>query len=123
MKYESEFYVGYLPMPAGLRKAIRRVVVALGVLLAAVAAILIAGQRPFAASSFEFQRYREFNGTLLTDPYPALFIPGDGRPWLLAGPGKHGVGPLPPGAVRIRGERIIRGEDHMIALLPGSLRA
>jgi hypothetical protein len=123
MKYESEFYVGYLPMPGGLRKAIRRVVVALGVLLVAVAAIFLAGQHPFAPSSFEFQQYREFNGTLLADPYPALLIPGDGPPWLLAGPGKHGVGLLPGGAVRLRGERIVRGEDHMIALLPGSLRA
>src|SRR5882724_4894429 len=55
MKYESEFYVGYLPMPGGLRKAMRRVVVAVGVLLAAVAGILVAGQHPFAASAFEFQ--------------------------------------------------------------------
>src|SRR5438445_353137 len=94
MPSESEFYVGYLPMPGGLKKAIRRVVVALGALATAAAAILVAGQHPFAASTFEFQQYREFRGTLLTEPYPALSIPGQGLPWLLVGPGKHGAGNL-----------------------------
>src|SRR5271157_938584 len=94
MPDESEFYVGYLPMPRRLEKTVRRLAVALGVLGGAVAAILIAGQQPFAASAFEFQQYREFSGTLLADPYPALAIPGQGLPWLLVGPGKHGAGNL-----------------------------
>ena len=126
MPDESEFYVGYLPMPRGLEKTVRRLVVALGVLGGAVAAILIAGQQPFAASAFEFQQYREFSGTLLADPYPALAIPGQGLPWLLVGPGKHGagdLGQLDGREVRLKGERIFRGEDHMIELLPGTLRA
>ncbi|HEY2018488.1 MAG TPA: hypothetical protein VGH38_33510, partial [Bryobacteraceae bacterium] len=87
-------------------------------------AILIAGQHPFAVSSFEFQQYREFRGTFLALPYPALAIPGEGLPWLLVGPGKHGagnLGELDGREVRLKGERIFRGEDHMIELLPGSL--
>src|SRR5436305_1768874 len=126
MRNESEFYVGYLPMPGGLKKAIRRLVLALAVLVVALAAILIAGQSPFAASNFEFQQYRDFSGTLLAEPYSAIAIPGQGLPWLLVGPGKHGVGDfheLNGRAVRLKGERIIRGEDHMIELLPGSLSA
>ena len=126
MPNESEFFVGYLPMPGGLKKAIRRLVLALAVVVVALAAILIAGQNPFAASSFEFQQYRDFNGTLLAEPYPAIAIPGQGLPWLLVGSGKHGAGDfheLNGRPVRLKGERIIRGEDHMIELLPGSLSA
>src|SRR5215467_7533712 len=126
MSNESEFYVGYLPMPCGLRKATQRWVLALGVMVVALAAILIAGQNPFAASDFEFQQYRDFRGALLAEPYPAIAIPGQGVPWLLAGPGKHGVGDfhgLNGRTVRLKGERIFRGEDHMIELLPGSLSA
>src|SRR5215471_18736435 len=126
MRNESEFYVGYLPMPRGLEKKIRCLVTALAVMVVAVAVILIAGQNPFAASGFEFQQYRDFRGAVLAEPYPAIAIPGQGLPWLLVGPGKHGVGDfheLNGRLVRLRGERIFRGEDHMIELLPGSLSA
>ena len=126
MLSESEFYVGYLPMPGGLKKTICRMVVALGVVAVATAAILIAGQHPFAPSTFEFQQYRDFRGTLLAGPYPALAIPGQGLPWLLVGSGKHGVGDLRQldgREVHVRGERILRGQDHMIELLPGTLSA
>jgi hypothetical protein len=117
-------------MPAGLKRTIRRVVIALVVLVVVVAAILIVGQNPFAASTFEFQQYREFRGTLLTEPYPELIIPGQEPPWLLVGPGKHGVGDLRQWSgreVALKGERIYRTsgstEDHMIELAPGSLTA
>ena len=89
MHNESEFYVGYLPMPARLRAAIRKVVLTLGIATAVVTAVLIAGQNSFAPSQFEFQQYREFQGTLLNEPYPSLLISGQGSPWLLVGPGKH----------------------------------
>jgi len=130
MHNESEFYVGYLPMPAGLKRTIRRFIVALGALVVLVAAILIVGPNPFAASTFEFHQYREFRGTLLTEPYPALTIPGQEPPWLLVGPGKHGAGDLRQWTgreVALKGERIYRTsgstEDHMIELAPGSLTA
>src|SRR5581483_2802308 len=126
MYNQSEFYVGYLPMPDGLKKSIRRLVLALAFMVVALAVILIAGQNPFATSDFEFQQYREFSGTLLSEPYPAIAIPGRGLPWLLVGPGKHGAGDfrkLNGRAVKLKGERIMRGEDHMIELLPGSLSA
>ena len=126
MPIESDFYVGYLPMPGGLKQVIRRVAALLVFLAAGVAACLIAGQRTFASSTFEFQQYRDLRGTLVAEPYPALVIPGQGLPWLLVGPGKHGAGGLRQFAgreVRLRGERIFRGDDHMIELLPGSLGA
>src|SRR5579863_7484792 len=114
MPVESEFYVGYLPMPGGLKKTVRRVVLSLGTVTAAAAAILIAGQHPFANSSFEFQDYREFSGTLLAEPYPALAIPGQGLPWLLVAPGKHGACDLREmdrREVQLKRQSIIRGED------------
>jgi hypothetical protein len=126
MPSEPEFYVGYLPIPHGLRKTICRVLAGLGAIAVATAAILIAAQQPFASSNFEFQQYRDFRGTLLAGPYPALAIPGQGLPWLLVGPGKHGVGDLRQldgREVRLKGERISRGQDHMIELLPGTLSA
>jgi hypothetical protein len=119
MRSESEFYVGYLPMPGGLKSKIRRVVAALGALAVGVAALLIAGQHPFPAASFEFQQYREFRGTFIAQPYPALAIPGEGLPWLLVGPGKHGAGDLRSldrREVKLTGERIIRGNDHMVEM-------
>jgi hypothetical protein len=125
MPIESEFYVGYLPIPGGLKKTMRRVVLSLGAVSVAAAAVLLAGQHPFANSSFEFQEYREFRGTLLAEPYPALAIPSQGLPWLLVAPGKHGIGDLRKldgHEVQLKGERIIRGEDHMIEVLPGTPR-
>ena len=128
MRNESEFYVGYLPIPAGLKTTTRVLVVAVGVLVVMVAAILIIGQNPFAAATFEFRQYRDFRGTLLTEPYPALAIRGQDPPFLLVGPGKHGIGDLRQWSgreVALKGERVYRpsgrAEDHMIELLPGSL--
>jgi hypothetical protein len=113
-------------MPVGLKRTIRRVIIALGVLLIGVAAILIAGQSPFPAATFEFQHYRELQGTLIAEPYPALVIPGRGTPWLLVAPGKHGVGDmrsLDGHEVKLTGERIFHGDDHMIEVMPGSVTA
>src|SRR3954454_3775257 len=94
MRSDSEFYVGYLPMPDGLKRTMRRAIPALGLLALLAAAILVAGQHSFAPATFEFQQYREFRGTLLAEPYPALAISGQGIPWLLVRPGKHGAGDL-----------------------------
>src|SRR5436190_3904073 len=121
MNSQSEFYVGYLPIPRGLKKLVRAVVGGLGVVVAAVAITLVLSQRPFAAATFEFHDYWDFQGVLLIEPYPALAVPGQ-APWLLVGPGKHGI--LPPVAdgriVRFRGVRIYRVDDHMIETIPES---
>jgi hypothetical protein len=112
----SEFYVGYLPIPPGLKKFARRIVSAVGVLVAAVAILLVWEQSPFAAATFEFRDYHDFEGVLLTKPYPALVVPG-GLPWLLVAPGKHGFqapGSLEGRTVRLRGERIYRGPDRAL---------
>ena len=127
MPSEPEFYVGYLPIPARPKEDDQpRACRVWEPWRVTTAAILIAGQHPFAPSTFEFQQYREFRGTLLAGPYPALMIPGQGLPWLLVGPGKHGLGDLRQldgHEVQLKGERIFRGQDHMIEVLPGTLSA
>ena len=119
----NEFYVGYLPVPPGLKRFGRRIVAALGMVAAGVAMLLVFGQSPFAPSSFEYRDYRDFQGVLVTHPYPALVVPG-GTPWLLAGPGKRGfVAPsaLDGRVVRLRGERIVNGPDRMLEVLGGAM--
>src|SRR3954452_7551540 len=114
MNIQAEFYVGYLPIPRCLKKVFLAVVAALGVTVATIAILLVLSQRPFAAATFEFHDYWDFQGVLVAKPFPALAAPGQ-VPWLLVGPGKHGISPpLAEGrTVRLRGERIYRGEDHM----------
>src|SRR5262249_51752151 len=55
--------------------------------------------------------------------YPTL-IGADGVSWLLVAPGKHGfTDGAPAGSmVRLRGERIYRGDNRMIEVAPGSLQ-
>jgi hypothetical protein len=113
-----EFYVGYLPIPPGLKRTMRRVVAALGALAAGMAIVLIVAQRPFAASAFEFGAPRDLQGVLVNTPYPALVLP-EGPPWLLVGAGKHGFRPpagLDGRVVQVRGERILRGSDRAITV-------
>jgi hypothetical protein len=119
----NEFYVGYLPAPPGLKRFARRIVAALGVLAAGVAILLVFEQSPFAPASFEYRDYRDFQGVLVTKPYPALVVEG-GPPWLLAGPGKRGFtapASLDGRVVRFRGERILHGQDRMIEVLGGAM--
>lgn len=119
----NEFYVGYLPAPAGLKRFARRVVAGLGAAAAGIAILLVFEQSPFAPASFEYRDYRDFQGVLVSKPYPALVAPG-GTPWLLAGPGKLGFTPpasLVGRVVRLRGERILHGQDRMIEVLGGAM--
>ena len=123
MNSQSEFYVGYLPMPAKLRVVVRRIAVALGALAAALGISLALALCPFAPAAFEYRQYRDFEGILVSRPYPAL-IGADGLAWLLVAPGKHGfTGAAQSGSVvRLRGQRIWRGGDRMIEVDPPSVR-
>jgi hypothetical protein len=119
----NEFYVGYLPVPAVLKRFARRIIAALAVLAAGVAILLVFEQSPFAPASFGYDDYSVFQGVLVTKPYPALVAPG-GTPWLLAGPGKHGFtvpSALHGRVVRLRGERIVNGSDRMLEVAGGAM--
>jgi hypothetical protein len=120
----DDFYVGYLSAPPSARKTMSRVAAALLAIGAAAAAILLASQNPFANATFEYGVNRDFRGTMIAQPAPALMIQGQGLPWLLVAPGKHGfedMDALDGHEVRLKGERIERGADHMIEVQPDSL--
>jgi len=99
------------------------VVVGLLIFGVAIGVVLVFAQAPFAASAFEYQQYREYKGVLIDWPYPIL-IAGADR-FLLVDPGKHGASTngLTGKTVELKGALIHRGTDHMLELLPGSLRA
>jgi hypothetical protein len=122
----SEFYVGYLPQaPKRLGRTILRIVAALLCLMAAVSLLLVFGQQPFADSRFEYGHYRDYEGVIVEEPYPTL-LTGKGR-FLLVAPGKHGAGDWVRGldlrVVQLKGSLIHRGEDRMLEIDPGSIRA
>ena len=121
----EEFYVGYqTKAPPGLARWLRVTVIALLTLGLALAAMLVIGQHPFEANRFEFQQYRDYEGTFHAQPVPRLR--SGGTDYLLAGEGKHGVTEVAPAAegqtVKLRGAKIENGPNHMLELLPGTLR-
>lgn len=120
----SEFYVGYQSQaPPKLARFLRPVLVSAGLVTTALALTLVFAQGPFAASSFEFDAVRDYQGDLLLWPDPTLLI-GKER-FLLVAPGKHGADGLVHGAdgkqVRLRGKLIQRSSGRMIEIQPGSL--
>ena len=135
MSTEPDFYIGYLPqVPSGLRRFLRRVIVAIGLVAVGLAVIFAVAQMPFAKSYFEFGKLRDFEGTLALEPYTALLVTRPGRAgsnagkseYLLVAPGKHGADDLirkfVGKEVRLRGQLIYRGESTMLEIEPGSIR-
>jgi hypothetical protein len=117
----NEFFVGWMSaMPPANARWVRRTVALIGSLAAALAVTLVRAQAPFAASAFEFQQYRDFNGAVVLDPYPALLVQesGGGRRYLLVAPGKHGGEELTQRfagqSVKVHGELIHRDGQQMI---------
>ena len=115
----NDFYVGYLPKaPEGLARFVRRVIIALGLLAVTAALVLVAGQMPFANSTFEYGKLRTFEGVVLTRPFPTLLVARPGEigqqdkysRYLLVAPGKHGADNLVAGfdgkQVRLQGQMI-----------------
>jgi len=134
MSHDDEFYVGYAPHPPpGLKRILVRVVLGLNAVAALLSVLLVFGQQRFAASAFEFQQYRDFQGILEEAPYPALLVRRPGAAegifpfsrYLLVAVGKHGASQLVSGLdgrkLRLRGSLIYRNGDTMIELAPGSV--
>lgn len=99
---DEEFFVGYLEVPAGLRRFLKRVALALAATVLALAALFAAAQRPLGAGEYEFGVDRELSGLLRAEPLGVLWVATrtvEGDPAIevvpLVGDGKHG----PPAAV------------------------
>ena len=84
-----------------------------------LAAVLVVGQRPFAAARFEYGVYRSYEGMIERVPILHLRIGPDRLP--LVAPGKNGFDSA-VGAARLRGALIERGGIRMLEVEPGSLR-
>jgi hypothetical protein len=132
----DEFYVGYLPRaPEFVARRVRRVVIVLLLAAALTAVLLAAAQGPFLPSVFEFGTEREFHGTILERPVPALLVhrPGasGGRlafsTYYLVSRGKHGAGAQVAGlggkTVALRGSLVYHDGQTMIELAPGPIHA
>ena len=130
----SDFYVGYLPKaPPSLGRFVQRIILLLAVIVLTVAAALIAGQKPFANSFFEYGNVRPFEGRIEAHPYPTLVVPRPGdvsnevgtSRYLLVAPGKHGaddiVASLDGKQVRLQGQMIYRDGGVMVEVEPGSI--
>src|SRR6266699_3187607 len=130
----NDFYVGYLPKaPTALARFVRKVIVALGILAVTAALVLVVGQMPFANSAFEYGKLRNFEGVVVTQPFPTLLVARPGEieqqdkysRYLLVAPGKHGADDLVAGfdgkQVRLQGQLIYREGGTMVEITPGSI--
>jgi len=88
----------------------------------AVALLLTAAQGPFDNSSFAFQQYGDYAGTIFTEPAPTLATAGGS--FLLTRPGKFGaqVDAWRGVPVKLGGALIQSGADRMLEIEPGSVR-
>jgi len=130
----SDFYIGYLPKaPTALAGFLRRVILGIGLLVALAALVLVSAQHPFAKSTFEYGRLRSFEGVVLAQPYPTLWVSRPGKSaqsdadlqYLLVAPGKHGAESLVAKfdglQVRLQGQLIYRDSRSMVEVAPGSI--
>jgi hypothetical protein len=83
-----------------VRRFVRPQIGAIALAAVVVALLVTAFQRPFAASAFEYGRYRTLGGTIVESPYPILLVDRPGKPlgaassvsaYPLTVPGKHGA--------------------------------
>ncbi|MBB6431296.1 hypothetical protein [Algisphaera agarilytica] len=120
---KREFYVGYLPVPKGIRG---RLLVLLPVLL--VAGVLIAGLIPAqqndpGTGSWDLSQADAYTGLLIAEPYPAVLTAADDglQTILLVSQGKTGVRDRVAShagqRVTVRGNVVERDGRAMLTLL------
>lgn len=124
MPESDDFYVGYFPKaPTTLARWLKRIILTLLLLSAAIAFTLVFAQSPLPESHFEFGIYRDYAGVLQTQPYPMLTV-GPVR-YLLVAPGKHGADSLVEGhnnqQATLKASLIYRGQTRMLEVEPSSL--
>lgn len=128
----SDFYVGYASQaPPTLTRRVRRVVLALGTIVALLAIGLVSGQQEFDSAVFEYGQARTLRGVVEEGPVPALRVkqPGDGAPeshYPIVGAGKHGAGDelkqFDGREVELRGMLIYRQGITLLELVPNTVR-
>ncbi len=122
----EDFYVGYVPKaPSAIARQVLRAVIVAFVAVVAIALALVIGQRAFPSTAFDYNQPKLFNGIVRIRPVPALELP-EGALALLVAPGKHGAAYLIAGLdgqrVDLMGNRIQRGTDLALEIVPDSIR-
>jgi hypothetical protein len=124
---ETEFYVGYFPMPPGLAVFLRRVVPLALAAIGAAALLLGRAQTDPGPAVWDDGVAKQFRGTLRLVPFPVLVEP-DGRASLLVEMGKRGVrdgadrglAALEGRGVVVSGWTLDRNGRRIIELEPGA---
>lgn len=119
----GELYVGYLPVPKGVRRALLRVVPALVTLVAVVGVVWGMSQRSPGTARWEDEKTITIHGVLAVTPYPVVFVEnaeGTQEGVLLVNSGKHGcadrVKGLSSKRVVAKGFELSRDGHHMLEL-------
>lgn len=122
------FFVGYEPaMPAPIARTVRRGVIVAWALTAALAVLMIVGQRPFEPSAFEFGTVRSFEGVVRLMPSPVLEVErpnttGQPSRYHVVAQGKFGaddqLAAFEGQRVVLRGTLIHHGGVTMIEMVP-----
>jgi hypothetical protein len=129
MPRNDEFYIGYESgMPAGVKRIVRRTVVAATAAVLMLAGIATALQMPLPDTRFAYGRPASFRGWLTLSPTPTLHVStaeGLTRYWLVA-PGKFGPTRVlhgeAEGPIELQGVLIEHAHWRMLEVVPGSLR-
>jgi len=101
MSKNEEFYIGYLPKaPKNISKWLRLIIPTLIITLVGIAYVVARFQPKSVASTFEFGVYKEFEGRIVQEPFPMMYVElGKGKKktaklFLLGVFGKMGAGDL-----------------------------
>lgn len=130
-KNDDPFYVGYHPTaPPLLRRWLRSKVILLLAVPLILGWVMVSQQQSFGPGVFEFQNYRDFEGTIIDSPMPALLLdrPGNANQgyslYYLVAFGKKGgqvaVKGLAGKRVRVRGALLFRDNQTMVELEAGA---
>ena len=127
MSGEKPFFVGYLPVPRGLRGFLAAAALALLALFAATGYVIATTQADPGPGAFRFDYGRQtVTGVLTSDPYPVLHVTqgseriAAGRSILLSGQGKNGTqvrtDPLDGQLATVSGILLQRGDLNMLQM-------
>jgi hypothetical protein len=124
---QGELYVGYLAVPAGVKRFLR-IAVPVVLWIVAIAAVVVARTQPTPGMAvWESTEERQVTGVLTARPYPMLYVSdrGDGRAGyvLLVEVGKHGGGKRAAGFdgkhISVSGWMLHRDGRFMLEMAPG----
>jgi len=133
----DEFFIGWEEKaPAGISRRVRRAVLFLAGFAIVLGGLLPVAQHTIGVSVFEWGKVKEFSGVLKSRPYPHLLVPRPGNrggpaafsSYYLVKPFKFGLDTeithqFDGQAVRLKGTLIYRGNQTMIEVADGSLKA